>query len=90
MENFILPPYYYKIDDDGNPMPDGGERRRRVKEFALKKVAEAFQNYKQYVVKTKTPVFKGALEKLRAQWPEFVAYKESEKAKKCKKKKEKC
>jgi hypothetical protein len=29
----------------------------------------------------KTPVFEGAYEKLRAQWPEFMAYKESERAK---------
>jgi hypothetical protein len=34
-----------------------------------------------YVAKKKTPVFEGAYEKLRAQWPEFVAYKESERAK---------
>jgi hypothetical protein len=86
MENFILPPDYYKFDDDGNEILGGRETRRIVNEFALKKMAEAFRNYKKflyatYVAKKKTPVFEGAYEKLRAQWPEFVAYKESERAK---------
>jgi hypothetical protein len=86
MANFILPPNYYKFGDDGNEIPGGHERRRTVKEFALKKMAEAFQNYKKFlyttfVVKEKTLVFEGAYEKLRAQWPEFVAYKKLERAK---------
>jgi hypothetical protein len=46
MANFILPLEYHKFDDDGNEIPAGHERRRRVKEFALKKMAEAFRNYK--------------------------------------------
>jgi hypothetical protein len=37
MENFILPPEYSKMDDDGNEIPGGRERRRRVKQYALKK-----------------------------------------------------
>ena len=41
MENFILPPEYSKKDDDGNKIPGGRERRRRVKHYALKKMAEA-------------------------------------------------
>jgi hypothetical protein len=86
MANFILPPDYYKFDDDGNEILGVCERRRTVKEFALKKVAEAFRNYKKflyatYVTKKKTTVFEGAHEKLRAQWAEFVAYKELERAK---------
>jgi len=86
MAHFNLPPDYNEIDADGTPIPGGLERRLRVKEFALKKMAEAFRNYKKtlyakYVAKKKTPVFEGLLEKLREQWPEFVAYKESEKAK---------
>jgi hypothetical protein len=32
---FILPPEYSKFDDDGNEIPGGRERRRKVKEFAL-------------------------------------------------------
>jgi hypothetical protein len=71
MANFILPPDYYKFDDDGNEILGGCERRRTVKEFALKKVAKAFWNYKKflyttYVAKKKTTVFEGAHEKLRA------------------------
>ena len=86
MANFNLPPDYNEIDADGTPIPGGLERRLRVKEFALKKMAEAFRNYKKrlhtdYVLKKKTPVFKGVLEKLKDQWPEFVAYKGSEKPK---------
>jgi hypothetical protein len=42
MENFILPPEYSKKDNDGNEIPGGRERRRRVKHFALKKMVEAF------------------------------------------------
>jgi hypothetical protein len=48
MANFILPPEYHKIDDDCNKIPCGCERRMRVKEFALKKMAEAFRNYKKF------------------------------------------
>ena len=45
-------------------------------------MAELFRNYKktlyaEYVTKKTTPDFTGALEKLREQWPEFGAYKES-------------
>jgi hypothetical protein len=32
MANFILPPEYSKKDDDGNEIPGGCERRRRVKQ----------------------------------------------------------
>jgi hypothetical protein len=31
MENFILPPEYSKKDNDGNEIPGGRGRRRRVK-----------------------------------------------------------
>jgi hypothetical protein len=63
MANFILPQEYHKFDDDGNEIPCGRERRRTVKEFALKKMVEAFRNYKKflyvtYVAKKMTPVFK--------------------------------
>ena len=86
MENFILPLEYSKKDDDGNEIPGGRERRRRVKQYALKKMAEAFRGFKKmlyakFIAKKRTPVFEGAYEKLRQQWPEFVAFKASERAK---------
>jgi hypothetical protein len=86
MANFILPLEYSKKDDDGNEIPGGRERRRTVKQYALKKMAEAFRGFKKmlyakYIAKQKTPVFKGAYEKFRQQWPEFVAFKASERAK---------
>jgi hypothetical protein len=70
MANFILPPEYSKMDDDGNQILDGRERRRRVKQYALKKMAEAFRGFKKMlyakcIAKEKTPVFKGVYEKLR-------------------------
>jgi hypothetical protein len=46
MANFILPPKYSKKDDDGNEILCGRERRRRVKQYALKKMAEAFWGFK--------------------------------------------
>jgi hypothetical protein len=86
MANFILPPEYSKMDDDGNEILGGHKRRRRVKQYALKKMVEAFRGfqkmlYAKYIAKEKTPVFEGAYEKLRQQWPEFVAFKASERAK---------
>jgi hypothetical protein len=70
MENFILPPEYSKKDDDGNKILGGLERRRKVKQFTLKTMVEAFRSYKKmlytkYVAEKKTPVFEGAYEKLR-------------------------
>jgi hypothetical protein len=86
MANFILPPEYSKMDDDGHEIPGGRERRRKVKEYSLKKMGEAFRSFKKmlyakYITKEKTLVFEGAYEKLRQQWPEFVAFKASERAK---------
>jgi hypothetical protein len=46
MANFILPPEYSKKDDDGNEIPGGRERRRKVKHYALKKMDEAFRSFK--------------------------------------------
>jgi hypothetical protein len=82
MANFILPSEYSKKDDDGDEILSGHERRRRVKQYALKKMAEAFRGFKKMLyAKKKTLVFEGAYEKLRQQWPEFVAFKASERAK---------
>ena len=85
--HFILPPEYEEFEADGTtPVPGGLERRERVKQWALSKMAESFRNYKKklyqkYVAKGETPKFTKSLERLRGQWPAFVAYKESEKAK---------
>jgi hypothetical protein len=86
MEHFVLPPEYNKHDEEGNVIPGGRERRRLVKEFALKKMGEAFRNFKKnlardYVSKKTTPDIKGQYEKLKDLWPEFVKQKESEHAK---------
>ena len=85
--HFILPPEYEEFEADGiTPVEGGLERRERVKQCALSKMAEQFRNYKKnlylkYVAKGKTPEFKGAHEKLREQWPAFVKYKQSSVAK---------
>jgi hypothetical protein len=70
-----------------NLLPDCKEPivMSKVKEWDLKKMAEMFRNHKKrlhldYVAKNKTPEFKGPLEKIKDQWPEFVAYKKSQKA----------
>ena len=83
MEHFILPPEYNKVDEFGNEVPGGRQRRRLVKEFALQKMGEAFRNFKKnltrdYVNKGKTPDFNGQHEKLKDDWPEFVRQKQSE------------
>jgi hypothetical protein len=70
MANFILPLEYSKMDDDGHEISGGCERRRKVKQYALKKMGEAFRSFKKmlyvkYIMKEKTPVFEGAYEKLR-------------------------
>jgi hypothetical protein len=59
MADFILPPEYSKTDDDGNEILGGHERRRRVKQYALKKMAESFWGFKKmlyakYIAKEKT------------------------------------
>jgi hypothetical protein len=64
MANFILPSEYSKKDDDSNEILGGRERRRKVKQFAAKKMAKAFRGYNKmlymkYVMK-KTPVFEEA------------------------------
>ena len=83
MEHFVLPPEYNKHDEEGNIILGGRERRRLVKEFALNKMGEAFQNFKKnlardYVSQKKTPDFKGQYERLKDEWPEFVKQKQSE------------
>jgi hypothetical protein len=58
---------------------DGLKWHLKVKEWALKKMAEQFRNHKkrlrlEFVNQNKTPDFKGPLEKIREQWPDFVKY----------------
>jgi len=60
--------------------------REKVKHFALKKMAEQFNKYKNrlhkaYVKDKKVPKFEGTLEKQRAHWDSFLEYKNSEIAK---------
>jgi ribosomal protein L24 len=50
MEHFVLPPEYNKHDEDGNVISGGCERRSLVKEFALKKMGEAFRTFKKNLV----------------------------------------
>jgi len=83
MEHFVLPPEYNKLDEFGIEIPENKERRRLVKQFALRKMADAFRKFKQilardYVSKNETPDFKGQYEKLKDDWPEFVRQKKSE------------
>jgi len=73
MINFTLPE---EVD------PDNRVIEKKVKVWALKKMAEQFKNHKKrlhlkYVLKDKTPEFTGANEKLKDYWEEFVSYKKS-------------
>ena len=79
LKNFILPP-----EEDPTTPP---VIEPKVKAYALKKMAELFKNWKknlntQFVEKNKTPDFTGIYVKIKDQWPAFVAYKKSEKARK--------
>ena len=78
MVNFILPAP--EVDPNGNTI------ERKVKEWALKKMAQQFTNWKKrlhadFIKKDKTPPFTGGYEKIKDYWEEFVAYKKSEEAK---------
>ena len=58
---------------------------QKVRDWALKKMAELFKNWKkrlniEFVTKNKTPDFDKGYEKIRDDWEEFVAYKKSEEA----------
>ena len=59
---------------------------KKVKQFALKKMAEQFNKYKNrlyraWVVHKKAPDFTGTLESQRAHWNSFLEYKNLELAK---------
>ena len=71
ISHFILPPEYEEFEPDGTtPIEGGRERRERVKQFALSKMAELFRRHKKelhttFVAKGITPEFKGKYERLR-------------------------
>ena len=75
--NFTLPPE----EDPEKPVIE-----QLIKSHALKKMADLFRNWKKdlnrYVEKNETPEFIGKYEKIRDDWPAFVAHKTSEKSKK--------
>ena len=78
MAHFTLPEY----EDDA----DTAALREKVMEWALKKMAELFRQWKKTLwlkyEKTKTaPKFEGYLEKQARHWDAFVQYKTSEEAK---------
>ena len=76
-ENFTLAP-----EED----PEKPVKEELIKSHALKKMAELFRRWKNelktFVDKEETPEFTGRFEKIRDQWPAFVAHKTSEKSKK--------
>ena len=87
--NFNLPSDYQEEDEEGNTDPEGKASMENVKKFGISKMGEAFRNFKKnlwaaYVKNDKKapPEFEGDIVKLKHLWPEFVAYKESEAAKK--------
>ena len=76
--NFTLPPE----EDENNPVI-----KEKVKEWTLKKMADAFRNWKtklnKFVKSGETPNFEDAYyAKIRPHWPEFETYKKSAIAKK--------
>jgi hypothetical protein len=83
MLNFLLPRLDVNPDEEEKA---NEELLKRVKKFALIKMAEAFKNWKKklylkFVKLDKTPDFNQAgYAKLRHQWADFVKYKTSEKA----------
>ena len=88
MVNFTLPAPEVDSDEED---PDEAEKiarkimEQKVKDWALKKMAELFKNWKKrlnklFVKKNKTPDFDKGYEKIKDYWEEFVAYKKSEEA----------
>ncbi|KAK1697932.1 hypothetical protein QYE76_014629 [Lolium multiflorum] len=86
------PPRAGQADSDSDnkrPDPEDPELnsiQRRVKKWALKKMATQFNDYKKkldnsFIKKKKTPDFKGPYEKIKDHWEAFVKYKTSERAK---------
>ncbi len=88
--NFILPEPTDSECENDRPDPEDPELiivQRRVKKWALKKMAVQFNGYKKkldnlFVKEKKTPDFNGPYEKIKDHWEAFVKYKTSERAKK--------
>src|SRR3954447_8588810 len=79
MENFTLP--VGANEEERKSIED------RVRAWTFKRMALHFKDFKKrlnlkYVQKDKTPLFEGALERLKDQWAEFAKYKKSEEAQK--------
>ncbi|KAK1642686.1 hypothetical protein QYE76_060491 [Lolium multiflorum] len=89
MVNFTFPEPADSDSDNKRPDPEDPELnsiQRRVKKWALKKMATQFNDYKKkldnsFIKKKKTPDFKGPYEKIKDHWEAFVKYKTSERAK---------
>jgi len=88
MVNFTLPAPEVDSDEED---PEEAEKiarqnmEQKVKEWAFKKMAELFKNWKKrlnnkFVKKNKTPDFDRGYEKIKDYWEEFVAYKKSKEA----------
>ena len=80
LHNFILP----VVENDPR---ETAAIKKKVEQFALKKMAEMFNKYKNRLWKHfettgEVPVFQGTLEKQKNYWNGFVKYKESDLAKK--------
>jgi hypothetical protein len=95
MVNFTLPaaPELDRNQEDPNEEDSDDEDRhlniikRKVKKWALSKMALQFNNWKkrfhkEFVQKEKTLMFTGAYEKIKDHWDAFVEYKTLEAAKK--------
>jgi hypothetical protein len=68
-----------------NLLLDDDNKIKKVKEWALKKMAAQFQTFKKrlyntYIKKNITPTFTRPLEKVKDHWDAFVEYKKSSKA----------
>ncbi|KAK1641998.1 hypothetical protein QYE76_059803 [Lolium multiflorum] len=74
-------------DEPDEEDPDLNIIERKVRKWAVSKLATQFNNWKKrldkdFIQKEKTPVFTGPFEKIRDQWDAFVTYKTTEQAKK--------
>lgn len=56
MANFILPGDFEEFEEDGTtPVPGGAERREKVKQWALSRMAESFRTYKKSCTRIISP-----------------------------------
>ncbi|XP_073360097.1 uncharacterized protein [Aegilops tauschii subsp. strangulata] len=91
------PPNWFGLNPEGGEesveeiaskvYPNNKVIERKVKAWAIKKMAQQFSNWKkrlhqEYAQKEKIPTFTKAYEKIKDHWPAFVKYKTSDEAKK--------